>query len=907
MAVLSTISWDSLTGSSKGAFEHAVGSMLARGAPQAGEAAQRGLPMTGRVSTTMLLVGINRAHEEAGEDNPVRDLLGRFGRTIDDLNGVVMSEMERRLTPFDPLARHREPLTDLPSMTENTATALNAAADLATSVPDSPRALPLRFLFGGVLTRTTGGAYRSLQQVLGADVDLAALLRAYPEFLRGGPSLSFGAFLRDRPDLGRRSVFAGYSSDATTGEDRLGRAPLVDDVARWLTARNLQTPLATGLFGDWGSGKSFFMRQLRERIDELSVRSAEAEREGRPTSFCSHVVQVSFNAWFHSDSEIWPSLAADVFEAVSGTRTSLEGDRAGGEELRERWVRENPRFADASRRHEAAEREEATAREQAAKLTTEAERLQEKIVEAAQPLGDDVKRAVAGGEALRDVLSRWDRTKRAVKTLAPAAKLAIGIVVLLAIVGAIALIVRPTVAATLTTAVGALGAIGGLAARSWTYVRQVFKDDRERQKLKKEAETARERAAGAAAKRESAAKELEELSAVGLLAAYATGQLAEWTGRERLGELSTIRRSFDQLSAIISHDRDERTRLSEAPSGSDGAPIDRIVIYIDDLDRCQPELVVRVLEAIKLLMDVPHFVVIVGVDSRWLFRSLEIRFQDLFSARDKEREDAGGDGAGDWATTPQNYLEKIFQFSLMLPPMSQEGYEELIRSVFETIRVEYEAPTGGGTRTDAPGPGSEGGDGSVGEGVAPRREPLRSDDVRIIPDPTSPPDLTPRDLLLTPEELDMLTALGRLIETPRSAKRLTNVYRLLRVRIGQDRLLQDRAYTLVLVLLGIVVGFPRWSGQLFTALMGHDPTVKWFSFVDMLRPQPAQGAFRNVASDRIRGTDVAAWTRLSHELARLASRVGTDRDIAAFQTWLPEVGSYTFHPWRASQPERGSP
>jgi hypothetical protein len=910
MAVGTSLSWDSLTDSSKAAFEHAVGSMFARGPSETAKVAQRGLPMTGRVSTTMLLVGINHAHEGAGEDNPVRDLLAHFGRTVDDLNRVVMSAMDRRLTRFDPLTTHREPLKEFPTVTENTATALDIAAELKAQVPDAPTSLPLRFLFGGVLACTTGGAYRSLQQVLGADVDLAAIEQRYPEFLRRGPSLPFGAFLRDLGldrGPGRSSVFAGNTSDATTGEDRLGRAPLVEDVARWLTAKDLQTPLAIGLFGDWGSGKSFFMRQLRDRIDELSEGSAAAEHEGRPTSFCSHVVQVSFNAWFHSDSEIWPSLAATVFKAVSGTRASLPGDGAVGENLRQRWVEQNPRFVDASRRHDAAEMDETKAREQAAKLTTEAEQLQERVVAGAEPLGDDVKQAVQGGLALRDIVSRWDTTKKSWKTLPSAAKFAIGLVALLTIVGVIALIVRPTTAAALTTAVAALGAIGGLAARSLTYVRQLFKDDAERQKRVQEAKAAGERARTAAARREAAATEMEELSAVGLLAAYATGQHSQWSERERLGDLSTIRRSFDQLSAIISHDRDTRSKLSVAPAGSDGSAIDRIVIYIDDLDRCQPELVVRVLESIKLLMDVPHFVVIVGVDSRWLFRSLEIRFRELFSAREEGRQDADGDGdgAGDWATTPQNYLEKIFQFSLMLPPMSKDGYERLIRSVFKTVAHQEETGSGSvsmepkGSRSDGPDlPGGEGDVGSSHVGVT-------SGEVVVI-ESSSPPDLTPRDLLLTSSELDLLTALAPLIDTPRSAKRLTNVYRLLRVRIGEERLLEDDAFAPVLVLLGIVVGFPRWGGQLFEALMGQEPTVKWSAFVEKLRPEGAQAPFHNVATDRIRRADVQAWNRLRQELARLVPVLGPDRDVGDFQAWLPEVGSYTFHPWRASNPDRGT-
>ncbi|MEZ5024500.1 MAG: P-loop NTPase fold protein [Chitinophagales bacterium] len=42
--------------------------------------------------------------------------------------------------------------------------------------------------------------------------------------------------------------------------------------------------------------------------------------------------------------------------------------------------------------------------------------------------------------------------------------------------------------------------------------------------------------------------------------------------------------------------------------------VERIVLYIDDLDRCPPKKVVEVLQAIHLILAFPLFVVVVGVD-----------------------------------------------------------------------------------------------------------------------------------------------------------------------------------------------------------------------------------------------------------------------------------------------------
>ncbi|XXX98908.1 P-loop NTPase fold protein [Sorangium sp. So ce204] len=63
-------------------------------------------------------------------------------------------------------------------------------------------------------------------------------------------------------------------------------------------------------------------------------------------------------------------------------------------------------------------------------------------------------------------------------------------------------------------------------------------------------------------------------------------------------------------------------------------PFDRIVLYVDDHDRCRPDQVVNMLEAIHLLLALDLFVVVVAVDSRWLIRALEVHYRDLLVATD---------------------------------------------------------------------------------------------------------------------------------------------------------------------------------------------------------------------------------------------------------------------------------
>jgi hypothetical protein len=105
--------------------------------------------------------------------------------------------------------------------------------------------------------------------------------------------------------------------------DRLGTASDADMLVSVLMARDTAPPLAVGLFGDWGSGKSFFMALMQERVEEL----AALRRQGRPEAapFCGEVRQVRFNAWHFVDSNLWASLAAALFD---GLAREVRGDEA---------------------------------------------------------------------------------------------------------------------------------------------------------------------------------------------------------------------------------------------------------------------------------------------------------------------------------------------------------------------------------------------------------------------------------------------------------------------------------------------------------------------------------------------------------------------------------------------------
>ena len=90
------------------------------------------------------------------------------------------------------------------------------------------------------------------------------------------------------------AVLLGITSDGATPNDTLGFASYVDSVAKFLESPNTQPPLTLSIEGEWGSGKSSFMLQLKNKLCEM--------REDR--------IAVEFNAWRHDkDDSLWAAFA----------------------------------------------------------------------------------------------------------------------------------------------------------------------------------------------------------------------------------------------------------------------------------------------------------------------------------------------------------------------------------------------------------------------------------------------------------------------------------------------------------------------------------------------------------------------------------------------------------------------
>jgi len=94
----------------------------------------------------------------------------------------------------------------------------------------------------------------------------------------------------------------------------------------------------------------------------------------------------------------------------------------------------------------------------------------------------------------------------------------------------------------------------------------------------------------------------------------------------------------------------------------------RLVIFVDDLDRCLPEKAVEVLEAIKLFLDVKGCVFVLGIDHEVIARGLEAKYKDIATN-------------GQSPEFSRHYIEKLIQLPFTLPPIEGNAMSSYIKSL----------------------------------------------------------------------------------------------------------------------------------------------------------------------------------------------------------------------------------
>jgi predicted KAP-like P-loop ATPase len=130
-------------------------------------------------------------------------------------------------------------------------------------------------------------------------------------------------------------VPASINNDLPEGKDTLQIEDELTALATVLMLRQLAPPLAVGILGSWGSGKSFAMHLIRQQINTIRSQSLKQQQawgheqdedyEKKLSPYVGHIYQIQFNAWTYARTNLWASLMQEIFYELNRQLT-LEQD-----------------------------------------------------------------------------------------------------------------------------------------------------------------------------------------------------------------------------------------------------------------------------------------------------------------------------------------------------------------------------------------------------------------------------------------------------------------------------------------------------------------------------------------------------------------------------------------------------
>ena len=100
----------------------------------------------------------------------------------------------------------------------------------------------------------------------------------------------------------------------------------------------------------------------------------------------------------------------------------------------------------------------------------------------------------------------------------------------------------------------------------------------------------------------------------------------------------------------------------------------RIVVFIDDLDRCLPQGALEVLESMKLFLDLQGFVFVVALDRAVVEWCIDTKY--------RQETGANADSQGSYQIRGFDYIKKIFQVPFTLPPVDISQLSQFLNSVY---------------------------------------------------------------------------------------------------------------------------------------------------------------------------------------------------------------------------------
>jgi len=515
--------------------------------------------------------------------------------------------------------------------------------------------------------------------------------------------------------------------DMSSGKDQLGVANIARALAETIVFKDLEPPFTLGILGKPGQGKTYFFNLMLEHL--ISIQKRPVDDLIRNT-FAGHIYVVKFDAWTFSKGSIWTSLMFKILETLNehlqfedemGDAAMVDGDISSIEvfrDLEKGDIRSLRKFSKLIRdAHQTVKKNGDRASEPLLKVINasykqdqedlrqikseiqniQKRRIQEQAKSASKMAGKyivkkSLKRALKNAleeklipeddRSIDELIQNFDTSGDYDKLVEEiriikwwhyrfrAANIpAYGWICsafFLILAGVLYLIYRAYAVITISGLISAFFPVVTNFSFASNQVQSLVVDfkvqavesddvevgcfdakDVEEMKVKE-------------AKKEEIENRTLALKGSSLRDAIAS-KIDSRDYESNMGVVHKVQNDLQHLSDTMLNNRNSDVVFPR------GDP--RIVLFVEDLDRCEQSVVVEVIEALQLLVKTKLFVSVIAIDPRYASLSLEKHYKGVLDPQT--------------SLSGMDYIEKVIQIPFCLPGVGQDFVDSFVRSQIE--------------------------------------------------------------------------------------------------------------------------------------------------------------------------------------------------------------------------------
>lgn len=243
------------------------------------------------------------------------------------------------------------------------------------------------------------------------------------------------------------------------------------------------------------------------------------------------------------------------------------------------------------------------------------------------------------------------------------------------------------------------------------------------------------------------------------------------------------RPNYKDKVKFLAHFENDFARIVRAATRNGfGWKRSKLVIFIDDLDRCEPPKSADIVEAVNLFLDAEGCVFIIGMDSESVARSIEVKYKDLFERIKTENTGAGSLG--------RMFLDKIVQIPFSVPRATPQQITSMVNDALgaKELSVSVNISIGGGSiSTSTSSSGTPIVDTTSGQVVG-----IHTEDQKENIPPITQPRIDAASYAKPEVRAAILKGTELLADNPRQVKTFINLFRLSIYIANERKILEEK-------------------------------------------------------------------------------------------------------------------